>query len=174
MAKRKIKRLARRATGAARRIGRYVGGVKGTALELGGGVAAYYGVRALSSNFEKLNEYWYGPPIAAAIVGHFVKRKAPRYAQPASAMIGAAGVIGAMAFEANKQSEQQGGTEGFDTGILLQMGQGDRGSAMGPRFQPNYALDDFNPPVLQHAPASAAIQEPVAVASVSEAASLGR
>lgn len=170
MAKRRARKALRRVGGAARRVGRYVGGFKGTGLELGGGVAAYYGVRALSSNFETLNKYWYGPPVAAAVVGHIIKKKAPKYAQFASAGIGAAGVIGAMAYESNKQAEQQGGTEGFDTGILLQP------SAAGstPMFESNFALDAFNPPQMQQSQPVVQDTAPAPVTSVSEAASLGR
>jgi len=162
--KRKARRLAKRAASGARRVGRYVGGSKGTLLEGGGGVAAYYAMRFLTSNFEQVNKHWYLPPVVMAVGAHILKKRVPRYAQAASAAIGAAGAIGAMAYEANKEAEKQGGvsTEGFDTGVLM-MGSG-------PTLQSNFALDQFNVPSMTP-PVTA--PEPEPVASVNEAAALG-
>ena len=162
----KRRHLRKKIASGARRAGRYIIGTKGSALEVGGGAAAFYGLRLITSNFEQLNKHWYLPPLALAGAAHIVKKKAPKYAQACSAAIGAAGAIGAMAYEMNRQAEQNGGeTKGFDTGLLM-MGGGS------PAMASNFALDQFASQ--SHLPLPAAVSEPVSVqAAVAEAAALG-
>lgn len=164
MAKRKkSKGRARRAAYAA---GRYVGGTKGTAIEGVAGAASFYGLRMLTSHVEQVNKWWWAPPGVMLVAAHLLKKKS-KFKQAGSAIAGAAGVLGAFAYETSKAAEAQGGTEtqGFDTGILYNS-----------PLATNTALDAFER-APQIAPPQAAVEvdeeeitEPV---SVGEAAGLG-
>lgn len=160
--------MVRRAGRGVRSVGRYVGGTKGSAFEFAGGAAGMYLMRFMTTNFESLNKHWWAPPVAVAAAAHIIKKKAPKYAQVASAAIGAAGAIGAMAYEQRKEMEKQGtatdDAQGFDTGILMM------GGAAAP-WANNLALDAFN----QQPAFSVPEASPVASSSsaIAEAAALG-
>lgn len=138
--KRKKSGTARRAYAAGRR---YAAGTKGTAIEAVAGAAGFYGLRFLTSNVEQVNKWWWAPPAAMLVGAHVLKRRS-KFAQAGSAMAGAAGAIGAFAYETSKAAAAQGGTEGFDTGVLLGSGAG---------IPSNTALDAFErmqlPPVAE-------------------------
>jgi hypothetical protein len=163
MAKRKTRKgtVRSRAYAAGRR---YVAGSKGTAIEAVAGAASFYGLRFLTSNVEQVNKWWWAPPAAMVVGAHILKKKS-KYAQAGSAMAGAAGAIGAFAYETSKAAQAQGGTEGFDTGVLL---------GQGAQLMSNTALDAFERMQPQALPEPAVtVEEDEEEATVGEAAGIG-
>lgn len=142
---------------------RYAAGTKGTAIEAVAGAASFYGLRFLTSNVEQVNRFWWAPPAAMLVGAHLLKKKS-KYAQAGSAMAGAAGAIGAFAYETSKAAQAQGGTEGFDTGVLL---------GSGAHLMSNTALDAFERMQPQALQAPIIEEDEEEEATVGEAAGIG-
>lgn len=98
ISKEKWAAMKARARGAGRR---FAGGAKGSAVEGLVGVVGYFAHKTASEKIGFVRDKWWSGPVAMAIGGHVLKKKA-KTAQVGTALLGAAGYAGAFGYSMQK------------------------------------------------------------------------
>lgn len=107
ISKEKWAAMKSRARGAGRR---FAGGAKGSAIEGGIGVVSYFAHRTASEKLGFVGSKWWAGPVAIAVLGHVMKKKA-KTANIGTALLGAAGYAGAMGYSLTKAGETTKGLQ---------------------------------------------------------------
>lgn len=89
----------------ARRLGRALaGGIKGSAVAGGSGVATYFLHKMLASKVEMVNKHPIATPVVLAAVGHMLKKKMPTVG---AGLIGAGGYALGLAIDVKRSQQTQ-------------------------------------------------------------------